>query len=146
MAKMAEIFPKISDNPIEYSHRLSQSQSRVFSEALYKVEHQIRLDTFDKHKELAEEICRIIAEVMSLPCDTKARIGGVTLPITLVQEVYALITEDHVWYVIERFEKVNYPIRSPKTYLRTALYNSVFEITAALDSQVRTALFGEKGC
>lgn len=76
---------------------------------------------------MAREIALIIAEVLLLDDEAKIRIGGNTLSAYIVKEIYQKIAHEHVELVIGSFEKIKYEIRHKKSYIRTALYNSVFE-------------------
>ena len=59
------------------------------------------------------------------------KVGGVIRPAGDVQAVFSKIEKEHIVYVLEHYNEVPYRIRNPKQYLRTALYNSVFEINNA---------------
>ena len=45
-----------------------------------------------------------------------------------MQAVYAKLENEHVMHVLETYNEIPYKINSPKLYLRTALYNAVFEL------------------
>lgn len=86
-------------------------------------------------RENVEELCLIMAEVYKLPDDYKLKINGDPLPASVVQEVFWEIDERHIAHVMENFRRVNYVISNKKAYLRTALYNSVFEIVHTGDNE-----------
>lgn len=89
---------------------------------------QIEIEAFSERDDpLARVLAGIIAEVYILPPVCTVRIEGEALPVETVREVYAGITHEHVEGVIARFRAADYRIRHIKSYLRTALYNSVFE-------------------
>ena len=46
----------------------------------------------------------------------------------LVQEVFGLLRNEHARIVFDNFQNVSHHIFNKKAYLRTALYNVVFEI------------------
>ena len=79
----------------------------------------------------AEELAAIIVEVLRLRPEDKLRVDGVMLPAADVQAVYAKLENEHIMHVIETYNEIPYPIKSPKMYLRTALYNAVFELNNA---------------
>lgn len=83
----------------------------------------------------ANEIAFIIAEVLRLPETAEVRIEGNRLPARMVQEVFALIERENVENVIASFRNAKYEIRHKKTYLRTALYNSVFEVESKIENE-----------
>ena len=77
---------------------------------------------------LYKELCLIIAEVLVLSHDSPIKINGSAMPAKLVQEVYSRLNNDHVRLVFDNFHNVPNRIYNKKAYLRTALYNVVFEI------------------
>lgn len=100
-----------------------------FREMLEEVKEKVEIECFDREETpQATELCLIIAEVLILNPENEIRIGGVMLSVEMVQEVYRQIEHEHVELVIGNFNKVSYEVKNKKSYLRTALYNSVFEI------------------
>lgn len=105
-------------------------------EVMDLIKAQIELDTFSPtDKDFAQEIALIIAEVMRLPETALIRIDGNGLPAGMVQEVYAMLEREHVEGVILAYRRAKYEIRRRKTYLRTALYNSVFETESRIENE-----------
>lgn len=105
-------------------------------EVMELIKAQIELDTFSStDKYFAKEIALIIAEVMRLPKTALIRIDGNGLPAGMVQEVYAMLEREHVEGVIAAYRRAKYEIRRRKTYLRTALYNSVFETESRIENE-----------
>ena len=103
-----------------------------FDEVLEQVKEQIAIDCVPFEQILqAEELAAIIAEVLRLRPEDKLRVDGVLHPAADVQAVYAKLENEHIMHVIETYNEIPYPIRSPKMYLRTALYNAVFELNNA---------------
>ncbi len=95
------------------------------------VTEQIEAECFySDEMPLVNEIALIIAEIYCLPSDLLVKINGNDLFAEMVAEVYRLLTHEHINFVIGNFKKIPYQIKSKKTYLRTALYNSVFEFEA----------------
>ena len=76
----------------------------------------------------ALEICMIIAEVELLPDEYDIQIAGDKLPAWMVKEIFGNLGHDNVEMVIENFRHERREIRFKKSYFRTALYNSAFEI------------------
>lgn len=110
----------------------SQSVRPSFDEVLEKVKEQISIDCVPLATLLqAEELAAIIAEVLRLRPEDKLRVDGVLHTAADVQAVYAKLENEHIMHVIETYNEIPYPIRSPKMYLRTALYNAVFELNNA---------------
>ena len=103
-----------------------------FDDVLEKVKEQISIDCVPLATLLqAEELAAIIAEVLRLRPEDKLRVDGVMHSAADVQAVYAKLENEHVLHVIETYNEIPYPIKSPKMYLRTALYNAVFELNNA---------------
>lgn len=110
----------------------SQSVRPSFDDVLEQVKEQIAIDCVPFEQILqAEELAAIIAEVLRLRPEDKLRVDGVLHTAADVQAVYAKLENEHVLHVIETYNEIPYPIKSPKMYLRTALYNAVFELNNA---------------
>lgn len=127
-------------NKNDFSERERQPQTvRVgsFAEALRGVKARACLYAFRKEdRQQALELCYIIAEAERLPDGTPMQIGGDKLPAELVREVYGLLQHEHLEMVIENFKKEQRELRYKKSYLRTALYNAVFELESHYINQV----------
>lgn len=107
------------------------------AQRMQSVRQQIEVDCFPiRDKALAEELAIIIAEVFLLNPDSEISIAGEKLPAHLVQEVYARLEHEHVRTVISHFRRATYRIIHTKAYMRTALYNSVFEFEAQTENEV----------
>lgn len=105
-------------------------------EMLELTKAKIELENFSiADRAFAAEITLIIAEVMRLPETAEIRIEGNRLSARMVQEVYAMIEKEHVEAVIRAYRNARYEIRHKKTYIRTALYNSVFEMESGVENQ-----------
>lgn len=117
----------------------SKSVGRMKAE-IEKAAQQIEWHCFsERDKPRASEICLIIAEVALLPDGAEIQIAGEKLPLELVREVYARLTHEHALIVLRNFEKVHYEIKNKKTYMRTSLYNSVFEFEHYWENEMRAA-------
>lgn len=122
-----------SQNEITFS-----SAVRLMPEA-----RQIEIDSFGpSERAQAEEIAMIIAEIYRLPYECTIRIDGIDMPAPMVANAFRMLTHDHVAHVIEQFRKVTARITHTKTYLRTSLYNSVFELASSIENEVRHDLNG----
>lgn len=110
-------------------------------EMLKLTKARIELESFSpSDKAFAKEIALIIAEVLRLPETAEIRIDGNKLPSSLVKEVFSMVEREHVENVMTAFRSAKYEIRHKKTYLRTALYNSVFEIESRVENEFRSGV------
>ena len=121
-------------------------KSGGFISNLQRVREQINFTYLVREYEKDEirqinEFCSIIADVLTLPPQALIIIDGEQRYAETVQEVYELLDERHIETVLENFNNVAYKIKNPKTYLRTALYNSYFELEnkSANETNVRIA-------
>lgn len=123
-----------SQSPVKsYSPDFSKAE---FEEVLAWVKGNSDFESFEKsQRTAAEEICLIIAEVLKLPFGLNIRIDGGDLPAELVASIYKRIRKEHIELVLENFSRAAYTVKHKKTYLRTALYNSVFEYEAHYSNQ-----------
>ena len=86
-----------------------------FDEVLEQVKEQIAIDCVPFEQILqAEELAAIIAEVLRLRPEDKLRVDGVLHTAADVQAVYAKLENEHIMHVIETYNEIPYPIRSPK--------------------------------
>lgn len=124
----------------------SQSQSSQveyfrtlpFRELVERVEEQIEMYTIgERDEEEARSLAMMIAEVYKLPPAAMVKIAGNNLPAEMVSEVFLQITAEHIEHVLTNYRQAKYHIHHTKTYLRTALYNAVFEIELRVDNMVR---------
>ncbi len=107
------------------------------------VKKQIEIDCFDiRDRHQADEIALIIAEIYILPENADVRISGNRLPADFVASIFREIRHEHVEEVIRHFKCANYEIKHIKTYLRTALYNSLFECEFRLSNEVQKDMYG----
>ena len=101
---------------------------KVLEQVMMQVEYNgftdIRLNRIDP---FYKELCLIIAEVFVIDQDSVIKINGSNCHVRLAQEVYSQIRHDHVRLVFNNFNNVSHRIINKKAYLRTALYNAVFE-------------------
>lgn len=100
-----------------------------FREAIEETEAQIEPETFESSlRGRVREVCRVIAEIYMLPDGARVKIEGEELPVETVREVFAQLNDQHVRYSLERLDGYEGRIFAMKPFLRTLLYNSVFEM------------------
>ena len=119
---------------------------RSFRQEFERAAEQICLSEIPEGmREQAYEICLIIAEVYYMQPSFSVKIGGEALEVSLVEEIFSEVTQSHVELVIENFNSVSSVIRNKKAYLRTALYNAVFELSSHYSNRVCCEIYGDKG-
>lgn len=79
---------------------------------------------------IAEELCKVMAEVYMMSSTSQIRISGEMLDGYMAKSVFAEITADHVRAVAEEYAATRCAVKNPKAYLRTVLYNSVFSLNS----------------
>lgn len=126
------------------SRAQSSRPSVGFAETVETVRAQIEIECVGDFRAQAEEMALIVAEVYRLPSETPMRIAGRQIRAEDVAEVYSRLTAEHIRYVIGRFNAIDHEIQNKKSYIRTALYNAVFEMEAALANRATIALRGWK--
>ncbi len=109
-----------------------------FYEILDAVKVNTEIETFGiNDSEFAEEIARIITEVLTLDSRGTSYVGGETISTLCLQELFLTLTHDHIQYVIRKYRQITYPIKKKKSYLRTALYNSLFEMESDMENEIK---------
>lgn len=109
------------------SSRLVES----FAETLKKVKSQIEYECIEESdQDLAFELCMIIAEVYRLYPTSVMTVAGDKKSAKEVSELFEMLTCEHIRYVIMRYTETDKEIFYKKSYLRTLLYNSLFELNA----------------
>lgn len=115
----------------------SKSVRHSFKDEIKAVAKQLELYAVrETDKAFAYELCSIIAEVNLMRPEFRVKIGGEVLEAGLVGEVFSCLTHDHLERVMTAFNSCKNEIRNKKAYLRTALYNSVFELEAGTINDV----------
>jgi len=106
-----------------------QSIIQKLEQVMHQVEYQCFLDPCLNYIDpFYKEICLIIAEVFVLDTASFVKINGSNICVCLIQEVYSQLNNDHLRIVFDNFHHVPHRIYNKKSYLRTALYNVVFEL------------------
>lgn len=113
---------------------VSRSARPSFWQTLREVEEQVELPTLADTEgcldPLYPEICRIITEVLMMDPGHEIKISGELFFTGMVQDIFKSLTAEHLQLVKDNFDKVTKEIKAKKSYLRTALYNSAFELEA----------------
>ena len=113
----------------------------VFRQKQAEIRQKMQPETFAiRDRALAEELCSVIAEIVMLAesGEGTVRIEGTPIPFGLVRDIYEFLTPEHLEHVIARYRRVIIPIRNPKAYLRTALYNAVFELEHSEENEMQS--------
>ena len=119
---------------------------KSFIEIYRNVCNDLEIECFEKSaKPFIKELCLIIAEVLALKDDFMVKIAHEALPAKLVAEVYSQLTNEHIKFVYDSFCDLGYSVKNKKAYLRTMLYNVVFEFSGHWLNQLNTDLKKEGG-
>jgi len=106
-----------------------QSILEMLEKVMRQVEYHCFADLrFNRIDPFYRELCLVIAEVFVLNPLSFIKINGTNMCAHLVQEVYSQLHNDHVRLVFENFHNVSTRIYNKRAYLRTALFNAVFEL------------------
>lgn len=109
-----------------------------FMRVLEEVREQIDWHLFARsgiYKPLAEEVAKIITEVYLLKDDYHIQIDGESMEAGLVKEVYRQLTGAHVCGVLNKYRQLTTMVKRPRPFLRTCLYNVVFEEALAAENR-----------
>lgn len=127
---------KINNSSLE--DRPSRPVRPSFREAFRRAARQVELNCSDiGEKDALRELCYIIAEVYIIDPDSKVKISDEILDAYLVQEIFGELTLEHLRLVHDNFHDQTDLVKNKRAYLRTALYNSVFEINAHYTNLVK---------
>ncbi len=106
-----------------------------FIEMFQQTKSQIEFFAFtDNEKDLANELCRIIVNTLRDTLNEIIYISGEKVLLADVQEIFSMLKHDHISLVIDKYKKIETPVRNPKKYLRAMLYNSYFELEAYFEN------------
>ena len=109
-----------------------------FKEAITKAEDQIGFHEYSRQHRcygILHDMCRAMAEVYMMPPRTKIRINGEELEAEMVAEVLEQVTQEMAEERADELRETIAGVTCLKAYLRSALYNKVFEFESA---EVRT--------
>lgn len=128
-------------SPVPIHRRLS------FKEAITKAEDQIGFGGYDRQHScygILHDMCRAMAEIYMMPPHAKVRINGEELEAEMVAEVLEQVTEDMALERAEDLLDVIADVTCLKAYLRSALYNKVFEFEVS-DTKIREQVKRDMG-
>ena len=111
----------------------------TFREAITKAEDQIGFGGYDRRHPcygILHDMCRAMAEIYMMPPHAKVRINGEELEAEMVAEVLEQVTEEMAVERAEELLDVIAGVTCLKAYLRSALYNKVFEFEVS-DTKIR---------
>ncbi len=121
----------------------SKPRRLSFREAITKAEDQIGFREYSREYEcygILHDMCRVMAEIYMMPPRATVRINGEDLEAGMVAEVFGEITQEMAESRAEELLDVLPGVTCLKAYLRSALYNKVFEFETAdvkLSEQVK---------
>lgn len=84
----------------------------------------------------------LMVEVMVMPDQGKIRIAGEDKLVSLVKSQFMKLTHAHIEYVCFCLNKNTTKVGNIKSYLLTALYNSVLTINHYYQAEVNYDLYG----
>lgn len=87
------------------------------------------------NERLYGEICRIIADVYMHNPDRETVIDGEVTTYGYVQEIFCLLEAENVVAVVQALERYPREIRYKKAFVRTALYNTIFELETGAENE-----------
>lgn len=119
----------------------TKSRRPTFREAMSRAAKQVSLDGFTQiagksvvmgaDYQLAKTLCMVMAEVYMAEPSYVVYCCGVQMPAEQVQAVYSELTGDHIEYLIRKIKQSRgKAVKYQRPYLRTMLYNAVFELEA----------------
>jgi len=121
----------MNTNLISANANPAQSIFSMLDIVMVQVEYHCFADLrFKRIDPLYKELCFIIAEVMLLNRDSIIKVNGDYLCVHLLQDVFSQIRNHHIQLVFNNFQNVSNRVLNKKAYLRTAMYNAVFEYEA----------------
>ena len=114
---------------LSHDTKTSPSIAGLLNQVMQQVEYHCFADLPSGYIDpFYKELCLIISEVFAMNQDAFIKVNGSETPIRLVQEVYSLLRNDHIRIVFTNFYHVSSRVYNKRAYLRTSLYNAVFEI------------------
>ena len=93
-------------------------------------------------REEVDELVELMVEVMVMPDQGKIRIAGEDKLVSLVKSQFMKLTHAHIEYVCLCLDKNTTKVGNIKSYLLTALYNSLLTINHYYQSEVNHDLYG----
>ena len=93
-------------------------------------------------REEVDELVELMVEVMVMPDQGKIRIAGEDKLVSLVKSQFMKLTHAHIGYVCLCLNKNTTKVGNIKSYLLTALYNSILTINHYYQAEVNHDLYG----
>ena len=93
-------------------------------------------------REEVDELVELMVEVMVMPDQGKIRIAGEDKLVSLVKSQFMKLTHAHIEYICLCLNKNTTKVGNIKSYLLTALYNSVLTINHYYQAEVNHDLYG----
>ena len=93
-------------------------------------------------REEVDELVELMEEVMVMPDQGKIRIAGEDKLVSLVKSQFMKLTHAHIEYVCLCLNKNTTKVGNIKSYLLTALYNSILTINHYYQAEVNHDLYG----
>lgn len=112
----------------------------TFKEAITKAEEQIGFRECSRQHAcygILHDMCRAMAEVYMMPPRAKIRVNGEELEAEMVAEVLEQVTQEMAKARAEELRETIKEVKCIKAYLRSALYNKVFEFETAEEASKR---------
>lgn len=106
-----------------------------FREAIGRAEEQVgfcRMEYRDKLRPLVHDMCRVMAEVYMARPSAVMVVAGESMEAGMIAEVFAELTEEHVMRLASQLYEGWAFVAHPRAYLRSALYNAVFEFESVV--------------
>ena len=134
------VYTKVPSSYPSYQHRGDGCDGKGQFETMEKGRERVLEQLGIRESELEDgnpedEILRGIVELMAqvyAQTGGDVPIGGRKLSVETVKGVFARLTPDHIRYVTDSLKNVSAPIRNPKSYLLTSLYNAPCTMPYAL--------------
>lgn len=128
------VFDSPSQSLVEYKIRLYANKG--FWEVRGYIEEQIQIENFSiEDKPYAQNICSVITEVLRVPNDIEVKVDNSVLSAKAVKEIFLNLEYEHIEWVIEKIKRAKHEIKYMKSYLRTTLYNSFFELESKRENE-----------
>ena len=112
----------------------SKPRRMSFKEAITKAEDQIGFYEYSRQHTcygILHDMCRVMAEVYMMSPTSVIRINGEDLEAGMVAQVLEEVTQEMAEERAEELRETLHEVTCLKAYLRSALYNKVFEFETA---------------
>ncbi len=140
-------------SPSEVSQEVCRGRRLTFREAMSRADKQIDLYGFCQRGadgtwlagndyNLARTLCMVMAEVYMAAPQYAMYVGGIAMEAEQVQEVYSNLTPEHIECVMKKIKQSRgKAVKYQRPYLRTMLYNVVFEYEAQTQAGMDAAFW-----